>query len=131
MTHTPETLDQVVDAWYLTTQLKTFIDHYSTATERILKAAYVHGYAQRDREVTACSGTLPDLEEVAAQVHQAWLAQKHQAGITSHRLQQTGEELCVPYEVLSEVAKELDRATVRAVFAAIAAAQSGQKGEPR
>lgn len=39
------------------------------------------------------------------------------------RKSETGEELMVPYEQLSEEAKELDRATVRAVYAAIRAAQ--------
>lgn len=61
---------------------------------------------------------LPDVELVAAKVHEAWLASKRAEGITSRKLE-TGEELMVPYEELSERAKELDRATVRAVYAAI------------
>jgi len=61
---------------------------------------------------------LPDVELVAAKVHEAWMASKRAEGITSRKLE-TGEELMVPYEELSEQAKELDRATVRAVYAAI------------
>jgi len=61
---------------------------------------------------------LPDVELVAAKVHEAWMASKRAEGISSRKLE-TGEELMVPYEELSEQAKELDRATVRAVYAAI------------
>jgi hypothetical protein len=39
----------------------------------------------------------------------------------SSRLSETGEELMRPYGELSKAAKELDRATVRAVYAAIRA----------
>jgi len=61
---------------------------------------------------------LPDVELVAAKVHEAWMGSKRAEGISSRKLE-TGEELMVPYEELSEQAKELDRATVRAVYAAI------------
>lgn len=61
---------------------------------------------------------LPDVEMVAAEVHRAWMEAKRAAGITSRR-SESGEELMVPYEQLSEQAKDLDRATVRAVYAAI------------
>ena len=61
---------------------------------------------------------LPDIELVCADVHAAWMASKRAQGITS-RTSETGEELMVPYEQLSEAAKELDRGTVRAVYAAI------------
>lgn len=64
---------------------------------------------------------LPDVELVAARVHEAWMESKRKGGITSQKLD-TGEELMVPYEELSEEAKELDRTTVRAVYDAIAAA---------
>ena len=63
---------------------------------------------------------LPDIEEVAAKVHEAWMETKRAHGITS-RKSEDGEELIGPYEQLSEKAKELDRATVRAVYAAIRA----------
>jgi hypothetical protein len=68
--------------------------------------------------------TLPDLEIVAAEVHAAWMASKRAQGFTS-RQAEDGEELMVSYERLSEKAKDLDRNTVRAVYAAIerAAAQ--------
>lgn len=61
---------------------------------------------------------LPPIETVAADIHDAWMAQKRAQGITS-RKSETGEELMVPYDQLSEPAKELDRAGVRAVYAAI------------
>jgi hypothetical protein len=64
---------------------------------------------------------LLDLELVAEKVHESWLANKRALGTTS-RLSETGEELMVPYHQLSEAAKELDRVTVRAVYAAIEAA---------
>ncbi len=61
---------------------------------------------------------LPDLELVSAEVHAAWMASKLAQGIKS-RLSEDGEELMAPYEQLSEKAKDLDRNTVRAVYAAI------------
>ncbi len=61
---------------------------------------------------------LPDVEEVAAKVHEAWMEAKRSAGFTT-RKSESGEELMVPYEQLSEEAKELDRSTVRAVYEAI------------
>jgi ATP-dependent protease HslVU (ClpYQ) ATPase subunit len=61
------------------------------------------------------------LEAVADQVHRAWIESKLTHGVTS-RKSETGEELMVPYAQLSEAAKELGRATVLAVFAAIMAA---------
>lgn len=63
---------------------------------------------------------LPDIELVSAEVHEAWIQSKAAQGVTSRRAED-GEELIVPYERLSEKAKELDRGTVRAVYAAIAA----------
>ena len=63
---------------------------------------------------------LPDIEAVAAKVHDAWMESKRAQGMSS-RLSETGEELMVPYERLSEEQKEVDRATVRAVYAAIRA----------
>ena len=64
---------------------------------------------------------LPDIEVVSAKVHEAWMESKRAQGVTS-RKSETGEELMVPYEQLSEPCKELDRATVRAVYEAIRAA---------
>ena len=66
---------------------------------------------------------LPDIELVSAKVHEAWMKSKAAKGVTS-RTSETGEELMVPYEQLSEAAKDLDRATVRAVFVAIEAADT-------
>lgn len=64
---------------------------------------------------------LPDIEVVSAKVHEAWIDSKLRAGVTTRR-SEGGEELMVPYEQLSEAAKELDRGTVRAVYMAIQAA---------
>jgi hypothetical protein len=61
---------------------------------------------------------LPDVEEVSAKVHEAWMEAKRARGVTS-RKSEAGEELMVPYEQLSEDAKELDRSSVRAVYDAI------------
>ncbi len=61
---------------------------------------------------------LPDIEAVAAKVHEAWMQAKLARGVTT-RKSETGEELMVDYEQLSEEAKELDRGSVRAVYAAI------------
>ncbi len=60
---------------------------------------------------------LPDVELVAEKVHDSWMAAKRKQGIISWVPK--GEELMVPYGELSEEAKELDRATVRAVYDAI------------
>ena len=65
---------------------------------------------------------LPDIEVVAAKVHEAWMETKRATGVTT-RKSESGEEMMVPYEQLSEDSKELDRSTVRAVYAAIRAAQ--------
>lgn len=67
---------------------------------------------------------LPSVEAVSAAVHEAWMESKRAQGVTS-RLSETGEELMVPYDALSDEAKELDRGTVKAVYAAI----KGVKGE--
>jgi hypothetical protein len=61
---------------------------------------------------------LPDIEVVSGKVHEAWMEAKRAAGVSS-RKSETGEELMRPYDELSEAAKELDRASVRAVYAAI------------
>jgi hypothetical protein len=61
---------------------------------------------------------LPPIEAVAAKVHEAWMEAKLARGITS-RKSESGEELMVDYALLSESAKELDRASVRAVYSAI------------
>lgn len=60
-------------------------------------------------------------EKLAELVHEDWMATKRSQGITS-RLSESGEELMVPYEQLSEDAKDLDRNTVRAVQTAMAEA---------
>lgn len=71
------------------------------------------------KTITEATADLPDIEEVSAAVHEQWIATKLAQGVDSRRAED-GEELMVPYEQLSERAKELDRGTVRAVYAAIA-----------
>lgn len=58
------------------------------------------------------------IEQVSARVHENWMAAKRAAGVTT-RLLESGEELMVPYDQLSEAAKELDRGTVRTVLAVL------------
>lgn len=61
---------------------------------------------------------LPDIDQVAAKVHEAWMESKKANGITS-RKSEDGEELMVPYDQLTEKSKALDRNTVVAVYDAI------------
>jgi hypothetical protein len=67
---------------------------------------------------------LPDVEKVAEKVHEAWMDSKRALGVSS-RKSEAGEELMVPYEQLSEAAKDLDRNTVRAVYRAISSLEEG------
>lgn len=62
--------------------------------------------------------TLPDIEKVSAKVHGAWMEGKRSQGIDSRKAED-GEELMVPYDQLSETAKDSDRRTVNAVYKAI------------
>jgi hypothetical protein len=66
---------------------------------------------------------LPDIEVVSSKVHEAWMESKRTQGVTTRKAED-GEELMAPYEQLSEKAKDLDRGTVKAVYAAIEAAAS-------
>jgi hypothetical protein len=68
-----------------------------------------------------------DVEAIAAKVHDNWMAAKLAAGVMSRKLE-SGEELMVPYEQLSEQAKDLDRGTVRAVLAAMPQEQAAGGG---
>ena len=61
---------------------------------------------------------LPDIELVSASVHESWIMTKKAHSFNSRKAED-GEELMVPYEQLSEIAKQLDRNTVKAVYAAI------------
>lgn len=63
---------------------------------------------------------LPDIEKVSEEVHKAWMASKKAQGVQSRKAED-GEELMVPYNKLSEKAKDLDRNTVKAVYKAIKA----------
>lgn len=71
---------------------------------------------------------LPDIELVSAAVHNAWMDSKRAQGVTS-RKSESGEELMVPYDQLSEAAKDLDRGSVQAVYAAIRACEAAEGEE--
>jgi len=58
------------------------------------------------------------IEAVSAAVHEKWMESKRAQGVNS-RLAEDGEELMVPYEQLSEKAKDLDRGSVQATIDAI------------
>lgn len=64
---------------------------------------------------------LPDIEVVSAKVHEAWMDSKRAQGVTTRKAED-GEELMVPYDELTEKAKQLDRGTVQAVYTAIQSA---------
>ena len=59
-----------------------------------------------------------DIEQISAAVHEQWMESKRANGISS-RKSESGEELMVPYDQLSETAKDLDRGSVKAVVSAI------------
>lgn len=61
-----------------------------------------------------------DVEAISAKVHDQWMEFKRAKGITT-RTSEVGEELMVPYDQLSESAKDLDRGSVRAVLGAMSA----------
>lgn len=71
-------------------------------------------------DLTAKTPVLPDIEIVSAKVHEAWMESKLAKGVNT-RKSETGEELMVPYDQLSEAAKDLDRNSVKAVYDAITA----------
>lgn len=60
------------------------------------------------------------VEAISEQVHIQWMETKRAQGVES-RLSEWGEEQMVPYQDLSERAKDLDRGTVRAVLNAVTA----------
>jgi hypothetical protein len=61
-----------------------------------------------------------DIEAISAKVHEQWMISKRAKGVES-RKSESGEELMVPYEQLSEAAKDLDRGSVKAVLTAVEA----------
>lgn len=68
---------------------------------------------------------LPEVEEVAAIIHAAWMDEKLVQGVTSRKAED-GEELMVPYAQLSEKARASNRTLVRTVYAAIADAKDSE-----
>lgn len=91
-----------------------FIDDNRTEYEVI--ALEVDGVKQPQED------WLPEVEEVAAAIHSAWMDEKLAQGVTSRKADD-GEELMVPYEQLSEKARASNRNLVRTVYAAIADAK--------
>jgi transcriptional regulator with XRE-family HTH domain len=73
---------------------------------------------------------LPELEYVAAAVHDSWVARKRAEGVTSRPHPQTGDEQIAPWAGVSEVVKEENRALVRTVYAAIAALEAADRACP-
>lgn len=65
---------------------------------------------------------LPPVEVVAEKVHDSWMRGKLAQGVTS-RPAANGEEQMVPYPLLSEPIKQVDRDTVNTVYDAILEAQ--------
>jgi len=69
------------------------------------------------------AATLPDIEKVAAKVHEAWMSNKHANDCIN--LAQIGHDWRGAYGSLTKNSqmppKELDRGSVRAVYDAIAA----------
>lgn len=62
------------------------------------------------------------VESIAEAAHAGWMEAKQARGIESRR-SESGEELMVPYGLLSEAAKDLDRTAVRSVLDALARAR--------
>lgn len=62
---------------------------------------------------------LPNVERVAAAVHESWLTRKRAEGVTSRPHPRTGDEQIAPWADVSEVVKEENRALVRTVYAAL------------
>lgn len=91
-----------------------FIDDARTEFEVL--ALEVDGVKQQQED------WLPEVEEVAAVIHSAWMDEKLAQGITSRKADDD-EELMVPYEQLSEKARASNRNLVRTVYAAIADAK--------
>lgn len=61
------------------------------------------------------------VEQVAARVHDEWMAAQRRAGRVGAAISRdTGLNLMVPYAELHEADKDLDRTTVRAVLTALA-----------
>lgn len=60
------------------------------------------------------------VESVSSKVHEVWMENKKKNGVYT-RQSETGEELMVPYDMLSENAKDLDRGSVKAVLDALQA----------
>lgn len=67
------------------------------------------------------------VDAISHHVHAAWIDMKVAQGVTS-RLSETGEELMVAYESLSEAAKDFDRMTVVTVLKAINAVDRANRG---
>jgi RyR domain-containing protein len=59
------------------------------------------------------------IELVSAAVHKSWMETKILNGVSSRKFAETGEELMVPYDKLSEKAKDADRITVKTTIEAL------------
>jgi hypothetical protein len=61
----------------------------------------------------------PDIDAVSVIAHQRWIEALRGIGATSERLDETQEELMVPYDQLSPKARDLTRARVMATMSAV------------
>ena len=73
-------------------------------------------HRQEDDERAWWTGQV--IEAASAKVHERWMDTKHAQGVSSRR-SESGEELMVPYHLLSEAAKDLDRGSTTAVVEAL------------
>jgi hypothetical protein len=100
--------------------LPDYCPEHGTApgTEPPVKGPDVIAPAEHQHDASSAGIVLPGVELVAAKIHDAWMEAKRAQGITS-RPTEDGIEQMVPYDQLPEKVKDLDRAGVKAVYAAI------------
>jgi hypothetical protein len=84
------------------------------AADQAMQSMPAQSPASAPEQASAGAATV---EAISALVHERWMEAKRKGGVASRR-SESGEELMVPYNQLSEPAKELDRASVRAVLSA-------------
>jgi hypothetical protein len=113
---TPEQIEDWVTEFYTTNGL--LVGGHLLWRRVSELAAYIlsrNTYGPVERGASAVPFPKPDLEFIAAKVHENWIASKVKQGVTS-RKSESDEELMVPYDQLSEAAKGLDRESVAAVM---------------
>ena len=90
--------------------MKTHIDmSFGQAIEALKLGKKVARKGWNGKGIFIKIATAFDLESEAKKSHDNWMNEKIEKGITSRKSAEDGEEFMVPYEQLSEKAKELDR----------------------